>query len=180
MLALNEGKFMGKNIILIGFMGVGKGSIAREIVKQTDIVALDTDDVIESMENRRIKEIFESEGEAYFRKLEQRVAAWLEADVRHTLISTGGGFLKVKNLKKIGTVVLLHADFDTIYRRIITHPNAEKKLKKRPLFNDEKSARALYEERERAYHSVADIVINVGGKSVDKIAKEIIKKVIKK
>ncbi|MEJ2500928.1 MAG: shikimate kinase, partial [Campylobacterales bacterium] len=36
---------MGKNIILIGFMGVGKGSIARETVKQNPMVALDTDDV---------------------------------------------------------------------------------------------------------------------------------------
>jgi shikimate kinase len=108
------------------------------------------------------------------------VADWLEADVKHTLISTGGGFFKVKNLKKIGTVVLLHADFDTIYHRILTHPNAEKKLKKRPLFKDEKSARALYDEREKQYLRTADIVIDVAGKTPEKIAKEIIKKVIRK
>jgi len=171
---------MAKNIILIGFMGVGKGSIAREIVKQTRMVALDTDDVIESMENRKIKTIFEEEGEAYFRKLEQQVANWLEEDVKHTLISTGGGFFKVKNLKKIGSVVLLDTDFDTIYQRIITHPNAEKKLRKRPLFQDEANARALYNAREHAYREVADIVIDVKDKSVEKIAKEIIKKVLKK
>jgi len=35
-----------KNIVLIGFMGVGKGSIAREIVKRSSFVALDTDDII--------------------------------------------------------------------------------------------------------------------------------------
>jgi len=171
---------MGKNIILIGFMGVGKGSIAREIVKQTGMVALDTDDVIESMENRKIKAIFEKEGEEYFRKIEQRVATWLEENVRQTLISTGGGFFKVKNLNKIGTVVLLHTDFDTIHRRILTHPNAEKKLKKRPLFNDEASARALYDAREKHYMKAADVVIDVAGKSPEKIAKEIVKKVIKK
>ncbi len=169
---------MAKNIILIGFMGVGKGSIAREIVKQSGVVALDTDDVIESMENRRIKAIFEEEGEAYFRKLEQRVAQWLEDDVKHTLISTGGGFYKVKNLKKIGKVVLLDADFDTIYQRILSHPNAEKKLKKRPLFQEEASARALFETRESAYRNVADVVIDVRDKSVEKIAREIIKKVM--
>ncbi|WP_345971222.1 shikimate kinase [Sulfurimonas sp. HSL1-6] len=171
---------MAKNIILIGFMGVGKGSIAREIVKQHPMVALDTDDVIESMENRKIKKIFEEEGEAYFRAIEQHVAEWLESDVRNTLISTGGGFFKVKNLKKIGTVVLLHADFDTIHRRILAHPNAEKKLKKRPLFQDEARARVLYDEREKHYMKAADIVIDVEGKSPEKIAKEIIKKVIRK
>ena len=58
-----------KNIVLIGFMGVGKGSVAREIVKQSDLIALDTDDIIESMENRRIKKIFAEEGEEYFREL---------------------------------------------------------------------------------------------------------------
>lgn len=171
---------MAKNIILIGFMGVGKGSVAREIVKQTGMIALDTDDVIESMENCRIKQIFETEGEAAFRKREQQVADWLRDNVKGTLISTGGGFYKVKNLKKIGKVVLLHADFDTIYRRIITHPNAEKKLKKRPLFQDKSSARALYDERESAYMALADAVIDVAGKSPEKIAKEIVKKVISK
>jgi shikimate kinase len=171
---------MANNIILIGFMGVGKGSIAREIVRQSGIVAVDTDDLIESMENRKIKKIFEEEGEAYFRKLERKVARWLERSVENTLVSTGGGFFKVKNLRKIGTVVLLHADFDTIHRRILEHPNAERKLKKRPLFRDVEKARALYEEREAAYREVADIVIDVGGKPVEKSAKEIIKKVIRK
>jgi len=36
-----------KNIILIGFMGVGKGTIAREVIKYSDYMAIDTDDLIE-------------------------------------------------------------------------------------------------------------------------------------
>jgi shikimate kinase len=70
-----------KNIVLIGFMGVGKGSVAREIVQQSDLVALDTDDIIESMENRSIKKIFAQEGEEYFRSLERKVAQWLQKEV---------------------------------------------------------------------------------------------------
>lgn len=167
------------NIIMIGFMGVGKGSVAREVVKQSGMIAIDTDDIIESMENRKIKKIFAEEGEPYFRDLERKVASWLEKSVKDTLISTGGGFYRVPNLKKIGKVVLLHADFDTIYKRIIEHPNAEKKLKKRPLFQDADSARALYNEREAHYMKVADIVIDVSGKSVEKVAKELLKKVNK-
>lgn len=166
-----------KNIVLIGFMGVGKGSVAREIVKVSKMVALDTDDIIESMENRRIKKIFEEEGEVYFRALERKVARWLKKNVENTLISTGGGFYKVPNLKKVGTVVLLNAPFDVIYQRILEHPNAEKKLKKRPLFQDIEKARALYEERLPLYLKVADIVIDVDNKAIPKIAKEILKKV---
>lgn len=166
-----------KNIVLIGFMGVGKGSVAREIVKVSKMVALDTDDIIESMENRRIKKIFEEEGEPYFRAVERKVARWLKKNVDNTLISTGGGFYKVPNLKKVGTVVLLNAPFDVIYQRILEHPNAEKKLKKRPLFQDIEKARALYEERLPLYLKVADIVIDVDNKEIPKIAKEILKKV---
>lgn len=157
-------------------MGVGKGSVAREIVRQSGMVAVDTDDIIESMENRKIKKIFAQEGEPYFRALEKRVAKWLRQSVDNTLISTGGGFYKVPKLKEVGTIVLLHAPFKTIYQRIIDHPNAEKKLKKRPLFQEIDKAKALYNEREPQYTKVADMVIDVSGKDYETIAKEILKK----
>ncbi len=168
-----------KNIVLIGFMGVGKGSVARAMVKQCAMMALDTDDIIESMENRSVKEIFAQEGEEYFRNLERKTARWLKKKVEGTIISTGGGFFKVPALKKVGTVVLLTAPFQTIYDRILAHPDAHKKLKKRPLFQDIEKARTLYDERLSKYLEVADIVIDVSDKTVDKIAKEIFKKVKK-
>jgi len=57
---------MKKNIVLIGFMGVGKGSIARELIKMSEYIAIDTDDLIESMENLTIQKIFSQNGEEYF------------------------------------------------------------------------------------------------------------------
>ena len=62
---------MKKNIILIGFMGVGKGTTARAYAEKYKCFNIDTDDLIESKENRKIKTIFEKEGEKYFRALEQ-------------------------------------------------------------------------------------------------------------
>ncbi|MBU0720091.1 shikimate kinase [bacterium] len=168
-----------KNIILIGFMGVGKGSVAREVIKHSNYIAIDTDDLIESMENRKIKTIFEEEGEAYFRKLEKEISLWLEKSVKDTLISTGGGFYKVKNLKKIGTIVLLDSPFDEIIKRIQAHPNAAKKLKKRPLLTDLEKAKELYKERRPEYLALADIVIDVTNKSAQECAKELLKKVKK-
>jgi len=167
------------NIILIGFMGVGKGSLAREVIKNSQYIAIDTDDLIESMENRRVKKIFEDDGEAYFRKLESDVALWLESSVKNTLISTGGGFYKQKNLKKIATVVLLDSPFDAILKRIKEHPNAAKKLKKRPLLSDLKLAKELYDERRPEYLALADIVIDVTNKSAIECSKELLKKVKK-
>ncbi|RLB76609.1 MAG: shikimate kinase [Deltaproteobacteria bacterium] len=168
-----------RNIVLIGFMGVGKGSIAREVIKHSEYMAIDTDDLIESMENRKIKSIFAEDGEAYFRKLEKDVSLWLQSSVKNTLISTGGGFYKVKNLKKIGTVVFLDSPFDEIIKRIKKHPNAAKKLKKRPLLSDLKKAKELYDIRRPEYLELADIVIDVTKKSAQECSKELLKKVKK-
>jgi shikimate kinase len=168
-----------KNIVLIGFMGVGKGTVARAFVKEYNLFAVDTDDLIESMENRKIKEIFESEGESYFRELEHKCAKWLSKNVSNVIISTGGGFFKTKSINNIGTVVLLDASFDAILNRIKSHPNAEKKLAKRPLLKNLKEAKKLYKERSKEYKKVADIIVNVEDKTAKEIAKEIKKLVTK-
>jgi len=167
------------NIILIGFMGVGKGSVAREIVKNSSYIAIDTDDLIESIANKKVKKIFEEDGEAYFRSLEKDISLWLEKSVKNTLISTGGGFYKVKNLKKIGTIVLLDSPFEKIIKRITDHPNAKAKLKKRPLLANMKAAKELYKERRPEYMKLADIVVDVTDKSALECTKEILKKVKK-
>ena len=166
---------MKENILLIGFMGVGKGTIARAFAREYGIYNIDTDDLIESKENRRIPKIFEKFGEDYFRALEQDTAKWLEKSVIGTLISCGGGFYKVDNINKIGKVVYLDAPFDWIYNRLSTAKNAESKLAKRPLFQDLKKAKALYKERKKAYKKVADLIVDVKDKDEKKIIKEIAK-----
>lgn len=157
-------------------MGIGKGTTARAFSQAYNIYNIDTDDLIESKENRRVKKIFAKEGEPYFRRLEQETANWIEDSVSGTLISCGGGFYKVDNLKKIGTVVLLEASFSWIYNRIVTSENAERKIKKRPLFAKPKEAEKLYNEREKAYRSVADVVVTVEEKSLEEIIEEIAQK----
>ena len=161
------------NIILIGFMGVGKGTVARALVKKTDMFAIDTDDLIESMENRKIKKIFEDEGEPYFRNLEKKTALWLEKNVSNTIISTGGGFYKQENLNKIGKVVYLKSSFQGILDRINEAPNAQNKLKKRPLLQNIEEAIKLYDSRVKEYEKVAKIVVDVE----KKIIKEILGKI---
>ncbi len=158
---------MKNNIIIIGFMGVGKGTTARAFTKKYGTYIIDTDDLIESKENREVKKIFEKKGEAYFRAQEQATADWIEACVENTFISCGGGFYKVNNLKKLGTVVLLDASFEWIHNRLKTAKNAEAKLAKRPLFSDEKKARKLYKEREKAYKKLADVVVDVENLTLD-------------
>jgi len=148
-------------------MGVGKGTTARALAKKYNLYNIDTDDLIESKEKKVVKKIFAKKGEVYFRNLEQQTADWIEKSVKGTLISCGGGFYKVNNLNKLGTVVLLDAPFEWIHNRLKTAKNAESKLAKRPLFSQEDVAKKLYKEREKAYKKLADVVVDVEKLSLD-------------
>ena len=171
---------MKNNILLIGFMGVGKGTTARAFGKKYGLYTIDTDDLIESLENRKIKKIFQSDGERYFRNLEQKTAYWIESSVDNTLISCGGGFYKVSNIKKLGHIVLLDASFDWIYSRLRNAPNAEKKLAKRPLFSRIDDAKKLYQLRSEDYRSVADTIVDLESLSFDEVLETIHSKALGK
>ncbi len=157
-------------------MGIGKGTTARAFSKKYGTYIIDTDDLIESKENKEVKKIFKKKGEAYFREQEQATADWIEQCITGTFISCGGGFYKVNNLKELGTVVLLDASFEWIHHRLKSAKNSRAKLAKRPLFSREKEARTLYDEREKAYKDVADVIVNVEDKSLDEVVAEIAKK----
>jgi len=157
-------------------MGVGKGTTARAFAKKYNVYNIDTDDLIESKEKKEVKKIFKKKGEAYFRAQEQATADWIETSVNGTFISCGGGFYKVNNLNKLGTVVLLDASFEWIHNRLKTAKNAKNKLAKRPLFSQEKEAKKLYNEREKAYRNLADVVIDVENLSLDEQIDEIAKR----
>lgn len=129
------------------------------------------------MENRKIKKIFEEEGEPYFRALEKKTALWLENSVKNTIISTGGGFYKQENIKKIGKVVYLKSSFQGILDRINNSPNAESKLKKRPLLQNMEEALKLYNSRVKEYEKVAKIIVDVENKDAEDIVKEILGKI---
>ncbi|MCF8057032.1 MAG: shikimate kinase [Desulfocapsa sp.] len=167
-------KLKKSNIILIGFMGVGKGRTARMLAKETGRFAVDCDDLIESFTNKKVKKIFAEYGEPRFRKLEKQVALWLEKKVRDTIISTGGGFLKVPNIRRIGTLFYLHSDFDQIVGAVHDHPNSRKKIKKRPLLQDVGQARALFDERLPLYRDLADYEIQAGGRSIEEVVGDIV------
>jgi len=163
------------NIILMGFMGVGKGSLARELAKLTGRIAVDSDDLIESMQNTKVSKLFEKEGEKYFRKCEKDLAKWMKKSVQNTIISVGGGFHHVGMLQKIGHVIYLESSFDSIVDRINSFDNAKRKFKKRPLLQNMSKAKALIDERHPAYLDQADLRIQTAGKTSAEIAQEIIK-----
>lgn len=164
---------MADNIILIGFMGVGKGRTARALAALTGRFTVDTDDLIESMVKMKVRQIFADQGEARFRQLEQQTADWLEQHVSGTIVSAGGGFFKVVNLKQLGRTVYLHATLEEILASISSRPDAAEKISKRPLLGNLDQAKALFDERLPLYRRAADVEVAAQGREPAETAAEI-------
>lgn len=161
-----------KNIVLVGFMGTGKTTIATALANRLKMRYVSTDDLIEKKEGRTINEIFQKSGEGYFRDVESAVirdASCMEGLV----IDTGGGaVLREENmsyLKSGGIVICLSADEDTVMERT-------KKYKHRPLLNVEDPKRKIRDllAKRAPFYSKADHTIDTGKLTakqvVDKIA----------
>lgn len=164
-----------RHIILIGFMGVGKSTISRELAFQSSRQEIDTDQWIERREGRSIAEIFDTEGEEYFRDVETAVLDEF-ADHKPAIISCGGGMalreLNVRKMQAMGHVVLLTAEPETIYERVRYHTN-------RPLLQDNMNVEyisELMEKRRPFYEHAAMVKVATDNKMISEIAKEILEK----
>jgi shikimate kinase len=136
-------------------MGSGKSTIGRILAKELNTYFLDTDVLIESFENRKIKEIFESVGEVAFRNMEKKCFEWIKNSVKNTIISVGGGFpVFIPEIKEAGAVIYLKVEFGDILKRM-----SKKELEKRPLFQDINKARELFNKRDKIYSKLADVII---------------------
>ena len=162
-----------KNIVLIGFMGTGKTTIAIKLANALNMSYVSTDDLIEKREKRTINEIFTKEGEDYFRDVESDIIR--EVSSRENLVIDAGGGVVIKeenlsNLKSSGVVICLTADEETIMERT-------KKYKHRPLLNVEdpkQKIRALLAKRAPLY-AKADHCIDTGKLTVRQVVDEIVK-----
>lgn len=124
-----------RKIILLGYMGCGKSTIANKLSKITNIPFVDLDKSIEEKTNLTINEIFEKHGEIYFRKLEHEVFIELLNSPEELIIGLGGGtpcyannheLLKGENVLSI----YLKASIDTLFDRLVSNKS------KRPLIAD--------------------------------------------
>jgi shikimate kinase len=80
-----------RKIILLGYMGCGKSTIAKSLSKNSGIPFVDLDQYIEEKANLTINSIFEQHGEIYFRKLEHQAFVELLNSSEPLIIGLGGG-----------------------------------------------------------------------------------------
>lgn len=110
-----------KNIVLTGFMASGKTTVGREIAKKLNMIFYDTDKIIEEQEGKTISEIFEENGEKYFRELENKIAIALKS-AENAVIATGGGFVinpqNIELMRQNGVIVNLKTNPEIIADRM--------------------------------------------------------------
>lgn len=154
-------KLYGDNIVLVGYMGSGKTSVGKELAKSRGMKFIDLDAYIVEREGRSINDIFTYESEEYFRNVESEVIKEMST-ISNTVISTGGGAVLRKenrdNLSKIGHVVYLKADPETILNRVkndhsrpLLMTESEEELRKR--------INTMLDSRNPYYEIFADQVI---------------------
>jgi len=80
-----------KKVILIGYMAVGKTTIAKLLSEKMGVKYVDLDKLIEKKTNLTISEVFNLKGEIYFRKIEHEIFEEIIKNDENLIISTGGG-----------------------------------------------------------------------------------------
>lgn len=110
-----------KTVVMVGMMGAGKSAVGTALAGLLGVPFRDSDAEIELAAQMTIAEIFERDGEAFFRARESEVISRL-LDSRPAVLSTGGGaFLAERNRKMIhdrGVSLLLDADIDLLWNRV--------------------------------------------------------------
>ena len=144
-----------ERICMIGMPGSGKSTIGRALSDCLKFDFYDTDEQIEIESQSKINDIFNKEGEGYFRKLERSIFKKLILNEK-IVVSTGGGIiLKNKDLLKQTFNIYLRCDLETLIKRTLRNKN-------RPLLknNVEKNIKILFNDRKEIYNAISDFTVN--------------------
>ncbi len=162
-----------QNIVLVGFMGTGKTTIATAVANRLGMRYVSTDDLIEKKEKSTINEIFQKKGEDYFRAVESSVIRDVSC-MENQVIDTGGGAVirgeNVSYLKSSGIVICLAADEEAVMERT-------KKYKHRPLLNCDDPKRKIRDlmAKRAPYYAKADYTLDTGKLTARQVVDEIVR-----
>lgn len=161
-----------KTIVLIGMMGSGKTTIGKLLGEKLTLRSIDIDVIIEQNEKRTVSEIFQNEGEKYFRNIERETIKKNFTN-KNLIISLGGGAfedqLTQELLLKNSTVIYLKTSPNVILERIKNNTN-------RPLLKNQMTVEKIQSiilQRQKNYE-LANITILTDNKNTDKIVEEIL------
>ncbi|MEF3047652.1 shikimate kinase [Pseudotabrizicola sp. L79] len=162
-----------KTVAMVGMMGAGKTAVGSAVARALNVPFVDSDEEIVKAASATIAEIFERDGEPFFRARETEVLGRLLRGTPCILSTGGGAYLAQTNRELIsesGVAVWLRADLDLLWQRV-RHKTT------RPLLrtdNPRETLRKIYEARVPLY-GLADLVVDSGPElSVEAMAERVI------
>ena len=148
---------LNKTVVLVGMMGSGKTAVGKVLADALKVPFLDSDNEISKAANRSISEIFERDGNDFFRVVESQVIQRLLCSPPCVLATGGGAFMSTKNRTLIahsGISVFLNVDLEILWERVRYN-------RSRPLLKTANPKAALYKifEDRKDQYSQADLSI---------------------
>ena len=148
---------LNKTVVLVGMMGSGKTAVGKALAAELHVAFKDSDQEISLAANRSIAEIFERDGEPFFRSVESKVLERL-LQGPPCVVSTGGGAFMCGNnralISKLGISVFLSADLDLLWERVRSKDT-------RPLLKtaDPKATLTRIFEGRKDQYALADVTV---------------------
>lgn len=162
-----------KTVVLVGMMGAGKTAVGTALARQLGVPFKDSDEEIVRAANRSIAEIFERDGEPFFRARESEVIGRLLRGTPCVLSTGGGAFLLEANrtlIHDVGVSVWLKADLELLWQRV--RHKTTRPLLRTP--NPRETLRTLYEARQPLY-AMADVVVeSAAERTVDEMGTRVV------
>jgi shikimate kinase len=162
-------------IVITGFMGAGKTTVARALASLLACEALDLDDFITGREGRTPRALIDEEGEAAFREIESRsLGMALETKAARVIALGGGAWTIERNRAAIEAerdcfIVWLDAPFELCWERVGTAAGDDDCG--RPLARERARALSLYDLRRKLY-GLADARVEVGAEDEARVLAE--------
>ena len=165
-------------IVLVGLMGTGKTTVARELAQRCGAECVDTDKIVETRAGKSVRDIFAQDGESAFRDHESQVLQQCLSSTTPVVVAGAGGVvvrpenreaMKKASKEGVASVVWLHAPVDVLLQRT-------QKGVHRPLLDNDREGtlRQMSSDRSPLYSEVADIVVDVSSRSPESVAALII------
>jgi shikimate kinase len=167
-----------QRIIIIGFMGCGKTTVAGELARQLECSWADLDDAISKREGRTPGEIIEQNGEPAFRAIEtDTLREFLDSKSERIIAAGGGAWIMEGNRRLISqyraVTVWLDVPFTICWDRIKAAGSP------RPLAASREAAKELYDARRPVYQTADVRVVVDESSTAESIAEEIIAAVLR-
>ena len=161
-----------QQIIIIGFMGTGKTTLARELGRKLNWLAVDLDELITRHEGRSPGEIIDHDGEHKFREIETQLLREVLGEGPARIIAVGGGAWTIAENRRLiaengALTVWLDAPFELCWKRIKASGEV------RPLARSRELAERLYAERRPGYERAGVRVLVSENESAAEIATKV-------